>query len=173
MDGNEEFYDQYEVEDNYCPKCGKVLSFENDTAKGFCAEYTANAIFSIRSNLVFVKVQVLPKERQKYLFYCSFTHQKSPNPLLMPQAASVEEFGLFSFPNCKRFAGLQFGMPYKSRLLRLRRKSIIPIITMPCSLRHSLILSFTTIIFLKESGMFIKGFCSCLILLLSGIANAD
>lgn len=42
---------------------------------------------------------------------------------------------------------------YRSRLSGFNRKSIIPITTIPFSLRHSLILSFTTIIFLKESSM--------------------
>lgn len=40
VDGNKELYDQYEVGENYCPKCGKVLSIENDALNGFCVECT-------------------------------------------------------------------------------------------------------------------------------------
>ena len=68
---------------------------------------------------------------------------------------------------------LLFPIAYRSRLSGFNRKSMMPITTMPFSLRHSLILSFTTMIFLNESSMRTSEFCSCSIFSWSGIANAD
>ena len=66
-----------------------------------------------------------------------------------------------------------FSRNHKSKLFGFNRKSIIPITTIPSSFRQSLILSFTTMIFLKESPIRTREFFSCSILSLSGMEKAD
>lgn len=62
---------------------------------------------------------------------------------------------------------------YKSKLSSFRRKSKRPIVSMPSSLRRGMMWSFTMIIFLKESSMFINERDSWISFSLSGMDNAD
>ena len=67
----------------------------------------------------------------------------------------------------------RMGSYYKSKQSSLRRKSKRPIVSMPSSLRRGMMWSFTMIIFLKESLMFISERDSCISFSLSGMDNAD
>ena len=40
ISGMEDEYDPYEHGGNYCPKCGKPITFDNDALNGFCVECT-------------------------------------------------------------------------------------------------------------------------------------
>ena len=40
ISGMEEEYEPYDDGENYCPKCGKVMTFETDALNGFCVECT-------------------------------------------------------------------------------------------------------------------------------------
>ena len=62
---------------------------------------------------------------------------------------------------------------HSSRLFGFSRKSIMLMMTIPFSLRHSFTRSLTTMIFLKESPIRTREFCSCSIFSRSGIAKAD
>ena len=62
--------------------------------------------------------------------------------------------------NSACYLSRSFLRDHKSKLFGFSRKSIIPITTMPSSLRQSLIRSFTTIIFLKESPIRTREFFS-------------
>ena len=60
----------------------------------------------------------------------------------------------------KALCSLRTMLIYNSRLLGFKRKSMIPITTIPSSFRHNLILSLTTMIFLKESPICTNDFFS-------------
>ena len=111
---------------------------------------------------------------------CDLTHPVSVQKKPIPLFQLIPHLQCWSPINCCFILRPQLGQTllflpiiYKSRLSGFNRKSMMPIITIPFSLRHSLILSFTTMIFLKESSMRTNEFCSCSIFSWSGIANAD
>lgn len=39
-DKKSKYYEPYEDGENYCPKCGKPISYESDALNGFCFECT-------------------------------------------------------------------------------------------------------------------------------------
>lgn len=101
---------------------------------------------------------------------------KEPNALFPTHPATAvlqTNKLLLHFSSTVRTDFVLFPHGYKSRLSDFSRKSIMPMTTMPSSFRQSLTLSFTTMIFLKESGIWIREFCSCCIFSRSGMANAD
>ena len=111
--------------------------------------------------------------KPKYHIGCPFKESNVPFPAHPASAVLQANKLLLHFSPTARTDFVVFPHGYKSRLSAFSRKSIIPMTTMPSSFRQSLTLSFTTMIFLKESGIWTREFCSCSIFSRSGMANAD
>ena len=101
-------------------------------------------------------------------------------PLPFPYRPSGRSFHHFCCtlhrPDIRRYsclAGTGFSLHYRLRLFSSNRKLRIPMVTIPISFLRTLMLSRTTMIFLKESPMALSGRSSCICFSGAVIAKAD
>lgn len=113
------------------------------------------------------------------LWYLSFRNLRRQNSAFKQQTADYQIVLRFfvSYPfnsGLKYSKGLcQYFWFYNSNALSFSRKSYIPIVVIPASLRRMIMSLPTTIIFLNESSTFLKDDSSCRILFSSSIWYAD
>ena len=138
---------------------------------------------------LFFLIRYVPQKYLQILLHHAAQFTRFQDAALAPQRLSVAEEhegrdGLDTVLHREALVLLNVYLPgvdrlmaspvcYKSKLSSLRRKSKRPIVSIPSSLRRGMMWSFTMIIFLKESLMFMSERDSWISFSLSGMDKAD